>query len=138
MRGVSHLAIIALLVLDNELNLESLLQHRVAMDFLLYRQLDLQSPRMRLCPDERGVKQFHKFEAFHIAEAQREELCTFKLSGDPWRAQVPVALSAVLQDVAPRDAFCDIDLTFEAVYACVGCVGLGHEATNAASYQMCF
>lgn len=69
MRGVSHLAIVALLVLDDELNLESLLQHGVAMDFLLYCELDLQSPRMRLCPDERGVKQFDKFETFHIAEA---------------------------------------------------------------------
>ena len=138
MRGVGLLAVVALLVVDNELDLERLLEHCVAVDFLLDCQLDLQSSRMGLRPDERRVEQFDKLEPFHISEAQSEELCALELTLDPWGSLVPVALSAVLQDVATRDAFCDIDLTFEAVNACVGCIRCSHDATNAASDLMCF
>ena len=100
MRGVGLFAVVALLVVNNELDLERLLEHCVAMDFFLDCQLDLQSSRMGLCPDERRVEQFDKLEPFHISEAQGEELCALKLTLDPWGSLVPVALSAVLQDVA--------------------------------------
>ena len=54
-RSVGLLAIIALQVLYDELNLESLLQKRVLLDLLLYCQLDFDPARMRLRPDKRRV-----------------------------------------------------------------------------------
>ena len=70
MRCVGDFAVIALLVLDNELDLEGLLQHCVAVNLFLDSEFDLYPSRMRLCPDERRVEQFNKFKALNVFQAQ--------------------------------------------------------------------
>lgn len=71
---VSLLAVVALLVGDNEFNDEALLEESTIEDFLLHCELDLDTAGVRLGPDEAGVDQLDALETLHQLEADGEEL----------------------------------------------------------------
>ena len=66
MWGVCHLAVITLLVVNDEFNLESLLQHRVMLDFFLHSQLHFDTSRVGLCPDKGRVEELDQFETLDV------------------------------------------------------------------------
>lgn len=70
MRSIRHLAVIALLVSDSKLNDKCLLQHRVSLYFFLDSNLDLDSARMRLSPDEGCIEKLDSLETFDVLEAE--------------------------------------------------------------------
>mmetsp|Transcript_13990 Transcript_13990/g.17713 ORF Transcript_13990/g.17713 Transcript_13990/m.17713 type:complete len:292 (-) Transcript_13990:31-906(-) len=133
MRRVGLLTVITLQVLNDELNLEGLLEERVCLHLFLHSQFDFNTTRVRLCPDEGRVEQFDSFETLDVLEAKSEKLGALELSKRPRRSLIAITIAAMVQHELLRDAFGDIDLTFEAVNASVCSVRLSHDATDAAA-----
>lgn len=98
MRGVCLLAVIALLVGDNKLNDERLLQEGTIEHFLLDGELDLDSARMGLGPDETCINKLNALETLDKLEAEGEQLSRLEGSVGPWRTKVAVALTTVIDD----------------------------------------
>ena len=132
-RRISLLTVVALKVLNDELDLECLLKKRVHLHFFLNSQLDFYSPRVRLCPNKSRVEQFDSLEAFDVLEADGEQLCTFELAERPRWPLVPVAVTAMVQRQALRDAFRDVNLALQTVDTSICTVRLCHDTANAAS-----
>lgn len=109
MGRVSLLAIIALKIGDNEIDDECLLKISSTFYFLLNSNSDLQSFRVGLGPNKRGVYKFHPLEPFDVLEAEREKLRGFRLKVDPRRSLVSIALSAVLKLHRSWDSLGDIN-----------------------------
>ena len=65
MGRVRFLAVVALQILHRKLHNETLLKESVVQDFLLHCHFNLNSPRMRLCPDKSSINKFHSLEAFN-------------------------------------------------------------------------
>jgi hypothetical protein len=112
MRSVRCLAIIALLVRHGEFDHEGLLQHRVGLHFFLHGDLHLDSARVGFCPHKGSFKQLHSLKPFDVFKAERKQLSALKISLGPRGSKIAVALTTVVQDVAPGDALRNIDLAF--------------------------
>ena len=97
MGRVSFLAIITLKIGDNEIYNECLLKISSTFNFLLNSNSDLQSLRVGLGPNKRGVNKFDPLQPFDVLQTERQELRGFGLKVDPRRSLVPIALSAVLK-----------------------------------------
>lgn len=95
-RSPSLLAVVALQIIHYELNHEVLLKECSIHNFLLHSELDLESPGVRFSVEESSVYQLDLLEALDMVETEREQLRGLKLAGLPGRAQVAVALSAVI------------------------------------------
>lgn len=65
-RGPRLLAVIALLVVDDELDPKGLLQHSIVLYFLLHGKFQFYPTRMGLRPNELSIQQFHFLEALHV------------------------------------------------------------------------
>jgi len=63
------LTIFALLVLNHEFYLESLLKQRATLYFLLNSQFYFYSTTVRLCPNKFSVDKFNFLETFHLLKA---------------------------------------------------------------------
>ena len=132
-RRVGLLAVVALEVHDHELDDEALLEERAVEHLLLDGQLDLDALGVGLGPDEARVDQLHSLEAVDVLEADGEELSRLECRVRPGRAQVTIALSAVVHLQRLRDALSDVDLRLEAVDASVGLVRHHQHTADAAS-----
>lgn len=97
MRRVRALAFFTLLILNYEFDHECLLEQSAIHDFFLHCDLDLESSRVGLGPDEAGVNHLNALQSLDMLEAQREQLGRLELARHPWRLSVSVALAAVMQ-----------------------------------------
>ena len=110
MRRVSLLALIALQVLDDELDHKGLLQHGAIEHLLLNCHFDLESSGVWFCPDESSVDHFDSLQTLHMLQAERQQLRRFKLASYPGRSLISVALFAMMKLNRLRDPLSDIDL----------------------------
>ena len=88
---------------------------------------------MRLCPNKSRVEQFDLLEAFDVLEADGEQFCTFELAKRPRRSLVPIAVTAMVQRQALRDALRDVNLALQTVDTSICTVRLRHDTANAAA-----
>lgn len=64
----SLLAIVTLLILNNEFHAKSLLQISVILDFLLNSNFHFYSHAVRLSPNKLSIYDFYFVESFHVFE----------------------------------------------------------------------
>lgn len=129
MRRICLLAILTLQILHDKLHHKSLLQHSATHDFLLYSKLNLESPRMRLCPNEACINHFHPFQTFDMLQTQGKELWRFQFTSGPWWSLITITLSAMLQLNSFRDTFSYVDLWFQTLHASIWAVRRHHSTT---------
>lgn len=120
---VALCAIRALVVVLCVFHFEALLHDGAVTDFRLHRDLDLDTPRMRLRPDEAGIDDSQLVESSQFLEAESEELTGFGRGNHPrvGRRQPSVAVAAHVQGCFALDAACRVRLEFYAIIAeCAG------------------
>merc|ERR1719247_2006133 len=110
MRRERLLAVRALQRLHDRLDDQALLQNGAFRHLPLYRELQLETPRMLLSVNEGGVDQLNLSEALHPLEADRKELSALKLGLPPLcTLQVPVALRTPGHSDLPANPLRDVD-----------------------------
>ncbi len=118
--GLNSLTLIADLVHDLKLDHACLLQNSTA-HVLLARDLDLDTLRVRLGPDEARIDQVQLVHALDALETQGEELTRLECCLHPCgrRLEVAFALAAELKQALLGQLFGDVDLGLNALHACV-------------------
>lgn len=94
--GITLCAIGALVVVLGVFDFEALLHDGAITDLRLHRDLNPDTSRMRLCPDEVGVDDAQFVQAAQFLQAERQKLSGFGLGDDPGvgRAEPSIAVSA--------------------------------------------
>ena len=100
-------------------DLEALLEEHAILDVILDGQLDLDSARVRLGPDEAGVDDADFVETPQLFEAEGEQFAGFGGGHDPAGGghEPSVAVSAEVEGRFALDASGDVDSEFHAVIA---------------------
>mmetsp|Transcript_9609 Transcript_9609/g.22787 ORF Transcript_9609/g.22787 Transcript_9609/m.22787 type:complete len:490 (+) Transcript_9609:651-2120(+) len=137
LRG-NHVAVCALEVMDHHLNHEHLLQNHAAVNLLLDRQLQFQTPRMRLRPDERRVDELHFVQALDALQTNLQQLLALRLACHPQLRGVEVSstCAAVLHWDRFGNAFGDVNPRSDAVCA-HRCRVPHHRRTAVATHYCC-
>ena len=139
-RSEALLAVFALHVGDDELDLERLLEQCAVEHLLLHSELDLDAFGVRLGPDEAGVDQLDSLESLDLLETEREQFGRLELRVRPGRALIPVAVPAVLERERLRQPLRDVDARLQTVDARVRLVRRhlhsAHTTTTTANYHI--
>jgi len=93
---VCFLAIVTLVVLDDEFYNNRLLNGCTCVNFLLYRYFYLKYFGVRLCPKEGCIDKLNSFQSFDLLQTKGEKLWRFQLQMYPWWPQISIAFSAML------------------------------------------
>lgn len=127
-------AIFTLLVLYGKFDDEDLLKDGRGKDFLLHSQLYLDSPGVRLCPDEVRIDELHLRKAFEALQEVTQQLLRFILCEYPGvrRAQISSAMAAEEDGQLLRDSLCYVHLPSDTIYAHVRWIRLDRRTTEAA------
>jgi hypothetical protein len=128
--GERRLTCVALLVPDRKLEQGRLLQNRAVHNFFLYRNLNLQSHGMRLCPDPYCIHQLHFVETVYFPQAARHELLRLQLELLPGRTQEPPTASARMDGQLTIDSISDINVLSDTGNAHVGRIVLNFRSTH--------
>jgi hypothetical protein len=107
------------LVGHNINNLETLLEQHAILDLILDSELDLDSSRVRFCPDEMGVYDADFVQASKFLEAQSQQFSRFRSGDNPTGGghEPSVAVSAEVEGRLSLDALGDVDGELDAVVA---------------------
>lgn len=108
--GETLLTVGTLLKCHDIYNLEALLQQHALLNGILDRQLDLDSSRVRLSPDEARIDDSHFVQASQLLEAESQKLARFGHGDDPtcWWQHPSLAVSALLDGGFSLDSIGDV------------------------------